>query len=116
MREKHILIITDNENSEIVRLLSRHQVVPVTRSSIMSAIDLLRHSKIIAIVVDKENQNVDTLEFILNARDVASDIPIYIPKQFQLDKNTRIIKEFGNIMFYQNNSRLIKNDLGKYLN
>ena len=78
---KNILVITNNENSETVKLISRLKLVPIIRRSILTAIEFLRHYEISAIVIDKTNQNVDAIEFILNAKDVARDVPIFVPAQ-----------------------------------
>ena len=114
--EKHILVITDNENSDIVRMFLRHRVIPITRRSIISAIYLLRHLHIVAIIIDKELQNVDTLEFILNARDIAQEIPIFVPDTFNNKKDWVDVKDQVNVLVYNDENMLIKNTVNKLVN
>jgi hypothetical protein len=114
--DKHVLIITDDENSDIVRMFLRHRIIPITRRSIISAIYLLRHLHIVAIIVDKELQNVDTLEFILNARDIAHEIPIFVPDTFNKKEDWADVKDQVNVLIYNDENMLIKNTVNKLVN
>lgn len=113
--EAHILVITDDENSRIVRMLLRTDIIPITRRSIISAMDLLRHLDIGAIVIDKEHQEVDMLEFILNAKDVAGKIPILIPEQFQNTEDWYVLKNLGRISVYNKTNRLLPEQINHLL-
>lgn len=102
-KQKHILVITNEENNPVIEMLLRLQIVPVIRRSIMSAINLLRHMHIIAIIIDKEHQNVDSIEFILNVRDVAGKIPIFVPEQCRQKGDWSVIRALGDIKVYNEN-------------
>lgn len=110
-KEIHIMVITDEENCPIVRTLLRHQVIPIVRRSIMSAINLLQHLNIIAIIIDKENQNVDSIELILNARDVAGEIPIFVPEQYHQKEDWSIIRNLGKIIVYNDKNYPLNNEI-----
>lgn len=107
MQELHILVITENENSDIVRTLLRHRAIPITRRSIQSAIDLLQHTNIIAIVIDREHKSIDSLEFILNVRDITEGIPIYIPDEFSRKEDWSIINNLENIVVYEDKKQIL---------
>jgi hypothetical protein len=104
----HILVITENENSPVIQMLFRMHIVPVIRRSITSAIKLLKHLHIAAIIIDKENQNIDAIEFILNARDINCIMPIFIPEPYSKIEGWNIIKNLGNITLYNENHYPLK--------
>lgn len=106
--ETHILVITGNENSGIVRSLLKHNSIPVIRRSIQSAIELMQHLKVAAVVIVRDHNNVDSLEFILNARDISVDIPIYVPAEFHEMKDWEIISKFSNVLVYDDEKQLLK--------
>jgi DNA-binding NtrC family response regulator len=114
-KQKHILVITDDENSQVIEMLLRLQVVPVIRRSIMSAINLLRHLSIIAIIIDKQHQDVDSIELILNARDVAGKIPIFVPEQYQRKVDWSIILTLGKIIVYNEKRYPLNNEITNFL-
>jgi len=112
-RLKPVLVITDNENSTTVRTLLRHKLIPVTRRSIISAIDLLRHFNIIAVVIDKEHQDVDILEFILNARDVSCTTPVFVPGRNRNNPAWNTIKDLGPLEIYDETLQTIVQQIGQ---
>lgn len=114
-KQKHILVITDDENSQVIEMLLRLQVVPVIRRSIMSAINLLRHLSIIAIIIDKQHQDVDSIELILNARDVTGKIPIFVPEQYQRKVDWSIILTLGKIIVYNEKRYPLNNEITNFL-
>lgn len=114
-KDKHIMVITDDENSDVVKMLLRIKVIPITRRSIITALELLRRLQIVAIIIDKEHQNVDSLEFILNTRDVASKIPIFIPEQYHLNEDWSKISNLGKIEIYNESNYSIKQQIKSLL-
>jgi hypothetical protein len=113
-QDKNILVISDSENSQTIKTLSRLKLVPLIRRSILSAMELLRHHNISAVVIDKDNQNVDAIEFILNARDIIHDIPIFIPNQFYEIRPDGITKLYKKIVVYENEDQ-IKENINTYI-
>lgn len=114
-KEIHIMVITDDENCPIVRTLLRHRVVPIIRRSIVSAINLLQHLNITAIIIDKKHQNVDSIELILNARDVAGEIPIFVPEQYHQKEDWSIIRNLGKILLYDEKSQPLNKEIANLL-
>jgi len=106
--EHNFLVITDDENSKVVRNLIKQKVFPVIRRSIPSAIQMLRHLNIQGIIVEDEHKSVDTLEFILNVRDISRDIPIFISNKYQKHKVIRQIKNFGQIEIFDETDNKIE--------
>ena len=115
-KEKSVLIISDDENSKTVRMMSRFNLIPIIRRSILSAMEFLRHYEIVAIIIDKEHQNVDAIEFILNARDVARDTPIFVPEQFYEVEDWNLIRIYGKIALYDDMNYPLDNEITKLLN
>jgi hypothetical protein len=111
--KKHILVITDDENSDIVRLFFRHRIIPITKRSILSAIYVLQHLDIVAVIIDKELQNVDTLEFILNARDIDRKVPIFVSNSITNQEDWKIIKNESKVVVFKDENDLIKNTVNK---
>lgn len=74
----NVLILTENTNSKTVNIINKSKFLPLLRNTILSASDLLKHHSIAAIVIDKQNRKVDSLEFILNAQELNSTAPIFI--------------------------------------
>jgi hypothetical protein len=109
VNHKYVIVITDNENSRIIRMLLRNKIIPIIRTSIISAMDILRHLDIRAIIIDKEHRNLDPIEFILNARDISADIPIFIPQKF----NPQIINQLENIRIFDNEDPSIESEISQ---
>jgi DNA-binding NtrC family response regulator len=113
--KKNVLIISDDENSDTVKIILRLKLIPIIRRSILAAMEILRHGEIGAIIIDKENQNVDTIEFILNARDVVRDIPILVPEQYYDIEDWSLIKICGKIIVYNESNYTLDKELLKIL-
>ena len=96
------MIISDNENSEIIRKISKRKISTIVRRTILAAIDILRHYDLSAIIIDKENQQFDALEFVLNIRDIDRRVPIYIPQDILKNENWKPIKSIGKIISFDN--------------
>jgi len=107
----HILIITDNENSDLIRALIRKKYIPITRSSLHSAMAILKHIAFTAILIDKEHHDVDTLEFILNARDFQPETPIYIPETYDHQKTDIHMNTLNKVIYYPSEQDLIRDYL-----
>jgi hypothetical protein len=103
-----ILVVTDNDDSKIVKNLLKRRIFPLTRSSILSAIDLLKHVQIKTIVLDKTHQYVDTLEFILNVRDINSDLLIFVPEHYRQYPEWKTLEKFNNIEIYDDENSIEK--------
>lgn len=110
-KDRHFLIISDNENSDIVRIVSSMKIIPIIRKTVLTALSLLRHHEITAIVIDKEYENVDALEFILNARDVDREVPIFVPEFYFKNEDWSILRNFGKIVVYSNDKQLLNNTI-----
>ena len=72
----NVLILTENTNSKTVSIINKSKFLPLLCNTILSSSDLLKHHSISAIVIDKQHQKVDSLEFILNVNELNSTIPI----------------------------------------
>jgi len=97
--ETRILIISDDENSRLIRWLGKKHVLPLVRKSMIAAIDLLKRHEIAAVIVDRIPGIVDPIELILNIRDVTPEIPVFIPNQIIDKKNRSALDNCGPKVF-----------------
>jgi two-component SAPR family response regulator len=109
--EHNFLVITDDENSKLIKTLLKLRVVPVIRRSISSAIQILRHLKIQGIIVEDEHKSLDTLEFILNVRDISEEIPIFISNRYQKHTTINQLKKFSQIEIFDETDNKIEKKL-----
>lgn len=113
--ENNILVITDDENGRIVNVLLKRKINPIIRRSIPSALQLMRHLKFRGIIVEDEHKNLDTLEFILNVRDLNTEIPIFISNKYQKHNVIKKIQNLGMIEIFDETDNKIENKLQSIL-
>lgn len=89
----NILIISSKEKSKTIDIVSRHKYVPIIRRSLLSAIEIIKHHRMFAIIIDNSAEDFDVLEFVLNLNDLGVNIPIYISKNDISDTNFQKVKE-----------------------
>jgi hypothetical protein len=98
-----VLVVSSQVETNLVDALVSIGFSPLVRESIQSALDGLRHEKFAAIVVNQKRAKVDVLEFILNVRDIDTEIPVLVVgplhdeptyKTLQRLSNTAILREF----------------------
>ena len=114
--ENNILVITDDENSKIVRTLLRLKIVPIIRRSIPSAIQTLSHLNIEGIIVEDENKSIDTIDFISNVRDVSEEIPVFISNRYQKHSIIKKIKNRARITIFDETDKQIENEIKSLVN
>lgn len=78
MGPQAVLVVSSQVETNLVDALISIGFSPLVRESIQSALDRLRHEKFAAIVVDQKRAKVDVLEFILNVRDIDTEIPVLV--------------------------------------
>lgn len=111
--ERNVLVITDDENSKVVRTLLKYKIFPVIRRSIPSAIQILRFLKVSAIIIEDEHKSVDTLEFVLNIRDINLNTPILISNRYQKHSVINKIKNFGQIIIFDETDNALDSRIKK---
>ena len=107
-----VLVVGKNQDRDILDVLSRNGFLPVFRSSILEATELVHHCDFRAVILDGRNRDIDALEFILNIRDFDSNLPIRIIGQLYetslkkaVDRQPRVkvhvsVKDLVNNLFY----------------
>ena len=88
-----VLVLGGASESPCVEDLFASGLVPIRRQHIGDAIHLLRHGRFVAAVVDHSHSTEDTLEFVLNVRDLNPGIPVLIAGPFQRHLDNRPILE-----------------------
>lgn len=94
----NILVISDDENSNIIKFIYRNKLMPIIRRSILPALELIRHQDVSAIIVDKNHQHIDTLEFILNVRDINKNIPIIVQEDSIVPGDKEVTRSMKNVI------------------
>jgi len=74
----NVLVLTDKTHNTTTRIINKMKLLPLVCNTILSASDMLKHHSIDAIVIDRNHEHVDSLEFVLNMREFNSTIPIYL--------------------------------------
>jgi len=78
MRPRAALVLGTSANGDLLERLFEVGLTPVVRSTMERALDALRRDQFAAVVVDRTAADVDTLEFILNARDVDESTAVFV--------------------------------------
>jgi ActR/RegA family two-component response regulator len=78
MQNPKILILGSGDQPRLRRALAESDFVPCTRASIRSALDMVRHERPAAVVVNGRRASEDPLEFVLNVRDVDEHVPVLV--------------------------------------
>lgn len=82
----NFLVLTNNTNSDTISRINKAKHFPFVCNSINSAANIIKHHSISGVVIDNEHQNIDTLEFILNVKELDSYInKILLPKEDSVD-------------------------------
>ena len=76
----NVLILTDDSNSSTVKIVSKTKFLPLVCNTVLSSSDLIKHHSIDALIIDKIHRNADSLEFILNARELDCKAAIFVIK------------------------------------
>jgi two-component SAPR family response regulator len=77
-----VLILGEGNNStNVADLMHTLGLIPLMRDEMEAALDVLRHDEFAAVFVDGESINADSIEFVLNVRDIDSEIPMIIIDQ-----------------------------------
>lgn len=73
-----VLVVGSPQTSEVGELVFEAGLTPVFRETILSTIDALRRDTYRAVVIDSVTTGADLLELILNIRDVAEKLRIFL--------------------------------------
>lgn len=93
-----VLILSTNKKSDLVETLFNLGYVPLVRQTILPALEMLRHHRFRAVFIDRNREDVDALEFILNVRDLDEKIPIFVIKNAHDQQETRMIARQKNVL------------------
>ena len=74
----NVLVLTDKAHNSTTKVINKMKLLPLVCNSILSASDMLKHHSVDAIVIDRDHERVDSLEFVLNMREFDTSIPIFL--------------------------------------
>jgi len=78
MRSTAVLVLAGDDEKGLVDGILQLGLSALTRKTMDQALTALRHESLAAIVVDREEADVDALEFALNVRDVDEETPVLV--------------------------------------
>ncbi len=70
---------------------------PVVSLNVLEALKKLRHGQFAAVMIDYESVEIDTLELVLNVRDIDAQIPVIIIGRFEEIGNKQLLESQGNV-------------------
>ena len=73
-----VLVLTNDETSEVVEALFDLGYVPLIRTKMTTALKDIRHKCVTVIFLDLRCVEIDALEFVINVRDIDQYLPVVI--------------------------------------
>ena len=83
MKSSGVLIVGRSKDKTLKGIALSLGLTPWVRQRMREALDDLRHRRFSAVLVDRDNEDVDVLEFILNVRDLDDRVPVFVIAQSQ---------------------------------
>ena len=106
-----ILVLGHKGHSSLSDDLFEMGFTPFVRDNIESAIYNLRHEKFILVIYERNNLEVDPLEFIFNVRDVNENIPVLILGESPDSKEDDLIVQQNNVHVIRDYYKEFRNSL-----
>ena len=78
MQEPAILILGDAQSRRLADRVFDAGFAPIVRSDLHHALRTLRRERCVGVVVDLEHSATDVLEFVLNVKDLAPAVPVWL--------------------------------------
>jgi len=78
MKSNTLLVVGNDQNRELLDALFDGGFETIVRPTLEASVWELRHHRFLALLVDCVGTDVDPIEVVLNARDVAPDIPAVV--------------------------------------
>lgn len=110
-----ILVLGTDEQDGLKNALFEVGYVPIVRSNMMEAISKLRHEPFAAVLVDRNHSEADTLEFILNVRDMDEQIPIVVFGSAENHNESRVLSSQRNTVLVGENYAKVKSEIKRIL-
>lgn len=108
-----ILVFGIDEESKVKDAVFEAGYVPIVRDSMNEAISKLRHEEFIAVIVQQDQIEADTLEFILNLRDLNTQVPVFIVGINRDDEEKQVLSKQQNTILIGENYSLLKQQIKK---
>lgn len=103
-----VLVLGNDSKSELVEKLLDLGFTPILRDDIHGAMHKIQHENLAAAFVDRENIDIDALEFILNVRDVKNYLPVIIVTGGGKDENGLEFLKQKNVFILEGASRQVE--------
>jgi DNA-binding NtrC family response regulator len=106
-----VLVLTNNEQSDLVNTLFDVGYVPLIREKMTSVLKDIHHKCVAVIILDLQCIEIDALEFVINVRDIDQHLPVVIVNGKNIEGKKQILNQH-NIFFISN----VYDQIKKFLN
>jgi len=79
MKDKSsVLVLTNDEQSDLVDTLFELGYIPLIREKMVTALKDIHHKSAAVVFLDMQFVEIDALEFVINVRDIDQHLPVVI--------------------------------------
>ncbi len=114
INSRAVFVLSDQQNDPLISDLIVKGYFPIIYGDMQHGLRLLRHGKFLAVVILRDQNHVDSLEFALNLRDFNKTVPILLIGDPN-PKEDKIITKLSNTLTLRKNAREEKKKLFKIL-
>ena len=87
-----VLVLTNDEQSELVGTLCDLGYDPLIRKQMATALREVHHKQVAVLFLDLQCADIDALELVINVRDIDQDLPVVIVNGF-IEGKKEILKQ-----------------------
>ena len=107
-----VLVLTNDEQSELIETLFDLGYVPLIRKKMITILKDVHHKHVEVIFLDLQCIEIDALEFVLNVRDIDQHLPVVIVDGKKIEGEKQILSQ-QNIFLISNAFDQIKKILNE---
>lgn len=90
-----VLVLTNDEQSELIETLFDLGYVPLIRKKMMTTLKDVHHKHVEVIFLDLQCIEIDPLEFVINVRDIDQCLPVVIVNGNKIEGEKQILDQQG---------------------
>lgn len=111
-----VLVFGTDEPNILMDSLFDAGYVPIVRGSMNEAISQLRHELFKAVIIQQDRIEADTLEFILNVRDLDEAIPVFVVGASEDQEENQVLSKQQNTFLVGEDYSELKKQIKKMFN
>jgi hypothetical protein len=93
-----VLIVDAYMSADFSLQLLALRLVPIPCNNQETALELLKHRNFAAAFVVGGQDDIDPLEFVLNAEEVKPDMPVFVIDHRLSEEDARVLRTWDNVM------------------